>query len=148
MSELDFGLSGLELTKDTTAVYTLYALEGDPSLVVATALETNKNYYNAVLRKAKKNLRRIRSGTVSAEQLREQRDDDRVLFAKHVVKGWNNLVDSKHKPVPFSEKNALSFLKQLPDWIFDEVRSWCGDANNFLAEDDMTEEEVEETGEL
>ena len=141
----EFSFKGLEITDKSTKRYTFYPITGEPWVEVAPALETNRPYYNAILRRTKKNARR-RISQVSAAMLQEQRDEDRELFAKHIVKGWGNLKDTTGNPVTFSEKSAFSFLSALPDWLFDELRAWCGDANNFLKEDDMTEEEVEETG--
>ena len=141
----DFGFESLEINNKTTARYIIYAVKGEPYVDVMPALETTRDYYNAVLRRTKKNMRR-RMSAITATQLGEQRDEDRELFAAHIIKGWN-FKDRAGNAIPFSQKNVHAMLKALPDWLFDEMRTWCGDANNFLKQTDMTEEEVVETGE-
>ena len=55
-----------------------------------------------------------------------------MLYAKHIVKGWTGIVDNKGKAVEFTEGECLGFLSSLPDWLFDELRAFASDLQNFI----------------
>ena len=130
-------LSSLEVDKDHTVPFTLYAIEGEPALIVRPALESNKGYFNASLRGARKNMRAVKGGNITAGLLDETRDADRALYAEHVVVGWNGITDDSGKAVPFSGDDCRDFLNQLPNWLFDELREFCGSPTNFLKTDQV-----------
>ena len=71
--------------------------------------------------------------------VRENRDQDRVLFAKYVVKGWKRIIDSEGNEVEFNEKNCFDFLTCLPDWIFDQVRNFAATPDNFIDDETVSE---------
>ena len=74
----------------------------------------------------------------------ENRDEDRRLYPKHILRGWRGVVDSNGDVVEFNPERAAEFVEALPDWLFDELRAFCGDVQNFLEEDDGDEEDDEE----
>ena len=118
--------------------YQLYQIAGEPTLKLAPATAANKPYYNALLKRMRRTQRLLRFGSLTAAVIEETRDDDRKLYAEHVVKGWDNVVDSEEEAAPFSREACSDFLAALPDWIFDEVRTFAADAANF------TDDEVDD----
>lgn len=130
-------LQRLSETRETRD-FVLYNLEGEPVLKLRPATEANKPYFNGILRRARKNRGAIQAGVVSGGLVRESRQDDRRLYAQHVLAGWEGVTDSAGELVPFNSENALAFLEALPDWIFDEVRGFAGTPANFL-EDGLNE---------
>lgn len=138
-------LSKLQLNDKRTVDYKLFQIAGEPSLTLLPTGEANKPYFNAVLKRAKTSVRRLRAGGLTAAMMAETRNEDRKLFPRYVVTGWTGIVDAAGKAVEFSVENCEAFLAALPDWIFDEVRSFAGDPNNFLAEDEAGTEDVEDS---
>ena len=126
-------LGKLDVKDKNVVDYVIFQIESEPVLKLKPATEANKPYFNAVLRGSRKNMRAIRSGSINAIMLEENRAQDRELFPKHVVAGWEKVTDSDGKPVPFSEENCQDFLRALPDWIFDEIRDFAGNAANFVS---------------
>jgi hypothetical protein len=125
-------LNKLRVSSERLVDYPLYQLEGEPVLHLSPASESNKGYFNALLRKAGKSARAVKNNKLNVHIVKENRDEDRVLFAKHVVKGWSGVTDSSGKHVEFAEGEALGFLSSLPDWIFDEIRTFASDIQNFI----------------
>ena len=147
-------LKKLDISGTKVARYTFYQVEGEPWIDSCPALESNPRYYNALLARSRKNLRRLRSGNVNSAQLAENRNEDRALYPRHICKGWGQMVlqedeqaeikallDDDGTEVQFSQASCADFLDQLPDWIFDEYRMWCADPNSFVEESAMGEDE-------
>ncbi len=128
-------LGQLEVSTDKTAKFVLHQITVNgltPTLIVAPATEANKSYFNALLKRASKSARAIRAGTVNAGMLDESREEDRALYSKHVIKGWEDMVDGKTgKVTDFSVTECEAFLAQLPNWLFDEIRQFCGNPASF-----------------
>lgn len=131
----DFGqLRALEVTADRTVEFTLYRVQGAPTLVLASATETNVPLFNAALKHAGQAANRAKVGDKSIGTIKEGRAQDRKLFARFVVKGWRGVVDVNGDEVPFSRDDCLDFLKALPYDIFDDVREFARDLSNFVDE--------------
>lgn len=128
-------LKALEV-KGKTASFPLSMLQGCPKLIVRPATESNKPYFNEVLRRSAKTLRKAANGDISVDTdtLDKNRQDDRRLFPKHVIVGWEGIKDSQGKEVPFSQENCVEFLQALPDWIFDDIGIFCRKNSNFVDE--------------
>lgn len=103
-----------------------------PVLIVKPATEANRAFANEQLRMTKKTAPAIRAGAVNMAMIAETRDNDRDLYAKHVVVGWEGIYDSNGEAVPFSHRECELFLKALPDWAFDEIRNFCTTSQNFV----------------
>jgi hypothetical protein len=125
-------LERFQAPADKTIPYDLIQIEGDAVLHVVQATDANEKYWNAILRRNSASVRRLRSGRLNAAVLDSTRDHDRELFAKLIVKGWENVEDDQGNPVPFSQEDCLGFLQALPNWIFDDLRNFASDAQNFL----------------
>ncbi len=124
--------------------YPMFQLEGRPVLKVKHAGRTNRGYANAVDKMNAKAspLRRIAQGKLDRRTIDAAREDSRELFAKHVVIGWEGVLDTSDKPAEFSEDNCRAFLFALPDYLFEELLRFCTDPTNFLP-DMPDEEEIE-----
>jgi hypothetical protein len=141
MTGPDFDFSHLQIGVRTAKI-TLYQIADEPYLLVAHAGETNKPYFNSLMKRARNNLRRARARSVDAAALAENRAEDRRLYPKHIIKGWGcvklgpgQITDSKGNGWAFSEENVQKFLEKLPDWLFDEVREFAAQEMNFTAEE-------------
>lgn len=132
-------LNKLEVDKSTVALYEIDQLEGSPSLVVSPATQANKPYFNALLKRMPKKQRKKR---LTAQDMENTRDDDRELYAKHIINDWDGIKNSEGALVVFNAENAAGFLMALPDWLFDDIRAFCSDPENFV--DLPNEEESEE----
>lgn len=106
----------------------------------------NPGWLNAITAHAAANPTRLRGiatqGNREVAQLLEARD--RALFPKHVVVGWDNVVDSEGQRVPFSVEACSDFFEALPLWILDDVRLFALTASNFVASNIPTPEQAEE----
>lgn len=147
MSENKFAhLEKYAVKGETLTWFTLHQVAGGPKLQIAPATEANKPFFNALLRRQRKNVRALQSNSITTELLDDSREEDRSLYAKFIVRDWRNVVDSKGKTVPFSHDNALAFLQALPDWLFDDLRQYAGNPANFT--EDSTAVDPAEVDEL
>ncbi len=128
-------LQKYHVAPEATSVYKLTQLEGNMSLTVVPTTDANKGYLNAVLQRNQDNARAVQAGGMSIEMMEATREDDKVLYAQHAVKD-SHLVDAKGKPVPHSVDNILDFFQKIPNWIFDDIRMYCGQPRNFLDQPD------------
>lgn len=112
-----------------SATMTMYVNGEVPKLTGVFAGESNKRYFNEMLRRAEQLAKR--KAKVSVEIIKEQRDRDRELFPKYVITGWSDVNDAEGKPVAFSQVECEGFLKALDDEQFDEVREYFKDVTNF-----------------
>jgi len=120
--------------KGKTADYTLYQIAGEPKLKLKPATEANKTYFNSVLKRSRRNVRAVQAGAINQSMLEDNRKEDRELYPKYVIVGWDGVKDSSGNSVEFSEENCSDFIAALPDWIFDEVRDFAGRSSNFFGE--------------
>lgn len=121
-------------TKGKTTEYSIHQIEGEPILILRPANESNKGYFNSILRKSRRNLRNLRAGAINEKLIAENREQDRVLFPKHVIVDWKDMPDGDGNSVPFSPDTCEEFLRALPNWIFDEIRAFAGNNENFYGE--------------
>ncbi len=128
-------LKALEVSPEKTARYTLHQITVNgktPTLIVAPAMEANKPYFNAFLKRVGKISSALRAGSINAGMIEENRGEDFVLYPLHVVKGWEDMIDGKTgKAAVFSKEECANFLSELPDWLFDDLRTFCGNPANF-----------------
>lgn len=110
-------------------------IEGDAVLKLAPATEANRSYYNALLKNSRSKMGAIAGKKVNADTVKRNRTEDRQLYAKYIVVGWSGIVDAEGVDVIFDKPTCKQFLDSLPDWIFDSVRIFAGDPQNFLTID-------------
>jgi len=136
-------LSRYEVPKGTVP-FVFYQIDGEPSLDCMAATEANRPYHNALLKRNAKLAQRFRAGRISREMLERNRDEDRELYARYVVKGWSAVKDDKGKAVPFSAEACLQFFQALPNYLFDDLRQFCTAPMNFVDDDTPDEAAVAE----
>jgi len=141
-------LAALRVAPDATVDYTFFRIAGEPTLTVRPAGDTNPEFFNAALRVSKKAQRqnRGRKGqTPTPESIERARQQDIEIFADTIVTGWSGVLDSNGDEVEFSRENLVAFLNAIPADMFNELRNFCLDIDNFRDEpDQMDEEELEE----
>lgn len=138
-------IKNLSVGVDASAEYIFYGIEGEPSVIGRPATEANKRYMNAVLKKGKRLIRRMRGGKLSVEALAESREQDYELFPRHVLTGFGKrpLRDDGSEA---EDGDLESFLRAIPTDMFDEMRGFFNDPDTFRDEDELDEEDVEELG--
>lgn len=125
---------------DVTAEYTLYQISVNgvsPTLIVKPATELNKPYFNALLKRSARTARRAASGKIDAATIAQNRAEDRQLYPQHVVTGWTDVIGDDGKEVPFSKEDCADFLAAVDDWVFDDLRNFCGTPTNFTSDDEI-----------
>ena len=105
-------------------------------IIVAMAGESNVDYFRAVLKqtpsdKGSRKKKKNEVVEISPAEVKKQRGIDRNMFGKHVVKGFTKIIDDKAVTVVFNEENAITLMNALPDWLFDELRTYCTNVSNF-----------------
>jgi hypothetical protein len=123
-------LKKLEIRPETTAEYKGLNIEGDPVLVCAMAGEPNRDFFNELLRISQQaGARENRRTTV--DTIAENRDRDRKLWARYIVRGWRNVREADGSDCPYTPENCLVFLQAIPDDMFGALRAWCQEEKNF-----------------
>ncbi len=125
-------LKKLSVGAAKTARYQLIEVEGEPTLIGVFAGETNKPYFNAVVKRSTRSARKLRAGKMTAKELEDGRNHDREIFPKFVFKGWEDMFDSAGNQAEFSEQNCFALLSALPDYLFDDVRNFFTNPESFL----------------
>jgi hypothetical protein len=126
-------LQRLQPTRERTSDYMISQIEGAPVLTIRFAGEANKPYWRALLKcqAARPRSSMRRSPEAMDRALKSARDDDRALYAAHVIVGWRDIKDASGAAVPFSAEACVAFLAALPDYLFDEVRVHATEQSNF-----------------
>lgn len=134
---VDFSNLGQYAVEDSAlADYTVSGVvlrEGaEPVILVGRhAGETNKPYFNALLKTAAQNAERLVAGTVDTEVLRRNREQDRKLYPAYVITSWAYVYDAGGNEVPFTEEACVDLFSKLPDHIIDKARNFFASATNF-----------------
>lgn len=129
-------LKSFDVSSDKFVEYKVQEIEVNgevPVLRVKPATEANKPYFRELVKRANELSRQVRGRDIKAETLEESRDVDRVLYAEHIIVGWTNVIGEDGKDVPFSQKDCTDFLENIPGWVFDKCRTFCGEPENFAA---------------
>lgn len=141
-------LESLAVKKDSTAEYEFFEIETKPTLICRCTLDNN-GYQSAIRAKRDEITRNVRKRTKGKKErqrindriLELLREPDREAFPGNVIIGWTTNKDAKGKEVTYSDENCADFLKALPDWLFDNLRLYCYDAQSFV---DLPMDEDEE----
>lgn len=139
-------LDAMAVDQDDLAELTLFSIllpnGKHPTLIGRHGGESNAPYANAVLKKSMKRQKMLKAGIMTVGTLKDNRDEDRALYPQHVLTGWRDVCDAKGVDAAYSKDAMAGFIAHLPDDIFDEVREFFGNAQNFRQTVD-TEEAVE-----
>lgn len=142
MTSIDFSnLKKSEVKVDKLFDYVIHDLQDQPTLKIKPAVEANKPYFNALLKRSRKKVKAIQSQQLDNEMLSANRNEDRHLYSEHVVFGWENVKDASGEDVPFTQEHCLQYFRQLPDWIFDKLRNFVTRPENFTDMDDTIDAE-------
>lgn len=135
-------LKGAEVSAESRVKYVFSDIEGSPWIEIRYAGGTNKGYLNAILKKNAKNKQRSRRGLADADQISNNRNEDRELYATHILTGnWGGWVnDETSAEVSFSKEAASELMTALPDYMFDDLRVYCNDPSNFRT--DMVDADI------
>jgi hypothetical protein len=115
---------------------TLRDAEGNdhvPELVGKPATEVNKPYARLQLQKSNKRAKSMAARGATLETMDASREDDRSMYPRMVLTGWNHIYDDAGQPVEFSLKHCEEFLQALPNYVFDSVRQAFITPQNFVA---------------
>ena len=126
-------LERLEVKEGRTAEYILDDInpEEPPVLTLLPAGPANKQYSRAAMRRNRQ-FDALLAGKMTPKLIEDIRDADVVLFAKHVIRGWKNVVDTDGKAVKFTAENAEAFFNALPTRFFDSIRAFAQNADNYV----------------
>lgn len=128
-------LDKLQVRADRTARFVFQQVRNPdgtcPTLVVAPATNENAPFFAAQLELTAGSV--ARGARIDPEQVARFRRESRQLYPIHVVRGWDHVFSAKGEPVPFSAEACASFLRALPDWLFDQLRVFCESPINFTA---------------
>ena len=148
-----------------TVEYEMHELPGAPVLTVRPANQLNEAYQKAIRAEmfGGKRKRGRRRSAVQIDRLSDseldstaaQFDDATVkLYPEHVVVNWAGMADPKGKDIPFTKENCGEFLSQLRNGteaqklVFDRLRDFCAEADNFMSRDGGSEASEGETRNL
>jgi hypothetical protein len=128
---MGFGLKKFDV-EGKTAKYHLPLTDCDYHLVVRPATEVNKEYFNKILKKSHRHLKNMKRRGIDPKVFEENRSTDRELYPLHVIVGWEDVVDENDVPVEFSLEECKNLVAEMPDWMFDDLREFAGDIENFI----------------
>jgi hypothetical protein len=140
-----YTLSGSSITR-----MSFPALGAKAVLILSPALECNSPYYNAMLKMSGQRQRQLaKAKTVTASDIDMARDEDRVLYPRFVIKGWEKVEGDgegldENGYVPFTRENAQKLCHQLPLELFDDVRNEATTPNRFYADDEIPAPDADE----
>ena len=115
------------------------------------ASEQNKGYYSALLRVSGKRIRRL-AVRIDPSDAARNRNEDRNLYPKHVIVGWENLESEQHTDenpdhIEYSRELAAELCKKLPSHLFDRLRTFASTPEEFYPDVDDIPPDAEELAE-
>lgn len=134
-------LKTLEITPETTGRFTIHKITVNgktPTLIGKPAGQSNKSYFNALLKAGTKNAQALRAGKITSAMIDENRDKDRELYPQHVITGWEDMLDGDGTELTFNKKDCAAFFQHLPDEVFQQVRDFYDNSDNFVEALDIT----------
>lgn len=138
----DFNFAHLQIDEAVSRIDLPWVRPG-AYLIVRPANEANKGYQGGMLALSGRR-QRMATASLTADDAKRDRDDDRILYPHHVVVNWGGIVNREGIAVPFSRENVTAFLKQLPNWLFDKVRVHALRPENFVSSPDELPPNAEE----
>ena len=127
---MGFGLKKYDI-EGKTARYEMPMLD-DAVLIVRPATEVNKEYFNKVIKRSHRHLKKIKRTGADPKMLEDNRNVDRELYPLHVIADWHHVTDEGGNLVPFSIEECQAFVAEMPDWLFDDLREFASDIENFI----------------
>jgi hypothetical protein len=120
-----------------------------PILTLRSMTKLNPQYLDAALNSSRG--KDIDKKKINAELINRLRDTNIDLVSRYVVQSWENVYDSKGKPVKFSQSECKDFLQAISKGAglvsLDDMFEFAQDVTNFIdVIDVMTEADAEELG--
>ncbi len=145
-----FNLNKYTISGSSITRMPMPALGAKAVLLLSPALECNSQYYNAMLKMSGQRQRQLlKSKSVTASDIDMARDEDRVLYPRYVIKGWEcvegdgeGLDENGH--VPYSRENAQKLCHVLPLELMDVVRNEATTPQRFYADDEIPAPDADE----
>lgn len=117
------------------------------TLFLLPAAESNKPYWNETLRQIEKRVRKGKGKIqINAEKIARERAVDKTLLGRYCLVGWTGVKEADGTDVEWTKENGIDFLEKLPGWLFDRVKAFCTDPENFvpaMIDDDLDDDEIE-----
>lgn len=115
-----------------------------PVLIGRHAGEDNPEFMAELIKQANAASKKKREG-IDAKDLQDGKAKERQRYAKHVIKGWRNVVNSSGKPSEFNYENCLAFLSKLSRKNFNLVADFFADESRFTR-GSLSSEDRQEAG--
>jgi hypothetical protein len=111
---------------------TIVPVKGDQPIRVEAvhAGECNSTYKNDAVRRVNEQIARA-SNKLTPAQIDMLRDQDADIFARCIVKGWENVFFDDGTEPEFNVENIAGWLRAIPKELFDRFRVWAKEAENF-----------------
>ena len=139
---VDFShLAKLDVTEASEAEFTFDDIPGEPSIWLKPMTDANTAFLNERVRlaveraeaNAKETKAQRKKRVMSAEQMEEDREQDRILIARTCAVRWGTPPKDVNGDTPeFSEENCLAFLRALPNYMLDPLRGFAANVYNFV----------------
>ncbi len=139
---VDFShLAKLDVNEASEAEFVFEDIPGEPSIWFKPMTDANPDYLNERVRLAveraeqanKETKGQRRKRILSADQLEEDRELDRILMARTCAVRWGTAPkDVKGDTPEFNEQNCYDFLKAVPSYMFDPCRGFVSNVYNFV----------------
>lgn len=134
----DFDFSNLQIDQ-ATAWMEVPDISPEARILMAPATESNKPYYNEMLRLSGGRIRKIqRTDKIDPKDAKKNREEDLELYPKHVFKGWEGVTDRSGKQIAFSVEEACDLCRKIPTWLFDRIRNFAAAPENFIRDREPT----------
>lgn len=125
-------------TRGRTAWMPTPFLGDEARLCLAFAGESNKPYFNELLRMGARRARRMnKTGTATTADLDQNRKEDRLLFPKHIILGWEGVEDDEGNLVEFTSDHVKELCQKAPPEVFDLIRDFAASQSEFYVDEEM-----------
>lgn len=139
---------------DTPHEFELYEIESKPLLHVrcTNGYAPYENSIRAQRDRIERDLKRRQKGKKKGRRRNDQallelmRAPDREVYPGTIVYGWTTNTDADGNEVEYTDEDCAKFLAALPDWLFDRIRLYCMDPQNFVDQPMTPDDEEELTG--
>lgn len=133
----DFSFGHLEPDLTDPKRYPMPLIAAGAYLLVLPATEVNRPLRDAWLSdlagtSRRDRVRRAAAGQADAGDDESQREDDLRLYPRFVVVGWHGILNRAGEVVPFNRQNCEAFLRKIPIWMFDRLRTFVSLMSNFV----------------
>lgn len=103
-----------------------------PVLIGKPATEANKPYARLQLQKSNKRAKSMAARGATLETMDSSREDDRAMYPRMVLVGWEHVYGDDGQPVEFNVRHCTEFLEALPNYVFDAARQAFTTPQNFV----------------